>query len=106
MRGASPTSPTQPNVGTDSSQNQILGSARMIRRATVARVGLMSNKSRRKIFQPRKLFSHLLECMRKTEFGLKNPVKSKIVTCDQLCVTLKHEWEKNLLKLYAQTAFW
>ena len=44
----------------------------------------------------------LLECMRKPEFGKKNPVNSKLVTCDQMCVTLKHEWKKKLLKLYAQ----
>jgi hypothetical protein len=43
-----------------------------------------------------------IECMRKPEFGKKNPVKSKLVTCDQMCVTLKHEWKKKLLKLYAQ----
>ena len=51
---------------------------------------------------PQKKMASPKECMRKPEFGKKNPVNSKLVTCGQMCVTLKHEWEKKLLKLYAQ----
>jgi hypothetical protein len=44
--------------------------------------------------------------MRKPEFGKKNPVISGLVTCDPMCITLKHEWKKKLSKLYAQTVFY